>query len=134
MRQRLSNRDPLQSRLHHSRNVVDVDPTDRKCGATDFGGDRGHQLEPRKILKRLRTAWKYRPHADVGRALQDRLPRLVYRMGRHPNDHLRAAQLADVPEIRSEKVAEIRAAIASGSYETEEKISAALDRFLDLEG
>ncbi len=34
-------------------------------------------------------------------------------------------------EIRADKVASLREAIASGSYETPEKLSAALDRLLD---
>ncbi len=34
-------------------------------------------------------------------------------------------------DIRSERVAELRQAIADGSYETPERLSVALDRFLD---
>ena len=37
-------------------------------------------------------------------------------------------QLEEVGELRGELVARIRAAIASGSYETQAKIDAALDR------
>ncbi len=36
-----------------------------------------------------------------------------------------------LPEIRHEKVAEIRQQIASGTYETPEKLDLALDRLLD---
>ncbi len=35
-------------------------------------------------------------------------------------------------ENRTERIAEIRRQIADGSYDTDEKISAALDRFLDV--
>ena len=37
----------------------------------------------------------------------------------------------DIPEIRADRVAEIRAQIASGAYETPEKIDIALERLLD---
>ena len=36
-----------------------------------------------------------------------------------------------VPDIRADKVADIRAQIANGTYETSEKMSIALDRMLD---
>ncbi len=42
-----------------------------------------------------------------------------------------AGQLADIPEIRAERVQELRAAIADGIYETEERLSTAVDRLLD---
>lgn len=42
-----------------------------------------------------------------------------------------AGQLAELPEIRSERVAELRSAILNGTYETEEKLGVALDRLLD---
>lgn len=46
-----------------------------------------------------------------------------------------AAQLVDrvrdLPEIRADRVAQIRAAIADGTYETDEKIDAAVERLLD---
>ena len=37
----------------------------------------------------------------------------------------------EVPEIRQDRVNDIRQQIASGSYETEAKLDAALDRLLD---
>ena len=40
-------------------------------------------------------------------------------------------QVHNLPDIRADRVAELRAQIASGSYETEERISGALDRLLD---
>lgn len=46
-----------------------------------------------------------------------------------------AGQLADmmssIPDIRQDRVATIRAAIADGTYETSQKLSVALDRLLD---
>jgi negative regulator of flagellin synthesis FlgM len=42
-----------------------------------------------------------------------------------------AGQLAEIPEIRADRVAQLRAAIADGSYETNDKLSVALDRLLD---
>ena len=41
------------------------------------------------------------------------------------------AQARDLPEIREERVAAIRAQIASGTYETPEKLDIALSRLLD---
>ncbi len=42
-----------------------------------------------------------------------------------------AAQMAEIPEIRHERVESIRAALLNGTYETEDKLSLALDRLLD---
>ena len=42
-----------------------------------------------------------------------------------------AGRLADVPDIRAERVQELRIAIQSGSYETADKLSTAIDRLLD---
>ena len=41
------------------------------------------------------------------------------------------SKLSEIPDIRQDKVAALRAAIADGSYETDEKLSGALDRLLD---
>ncbi|MFM9068395.1 MAG: flagellar biosynthesis anti-sigma factor FlgM, partial [Planctomycetota bacterium] len=41
------------------------------------------------------------------------------------------SQIHDLPEVRADRVAELRAQIAAGVYETEEKISVALDRLMD---
>ena len=40
----------------------------------------------------------------------------------------------EASDVRSDRVAEIRRAIADGSYETDEKLNAALDRLLDEMG
>jgi negative regulator of flagellin synthesis FlgM len=42
-----------------------------------------------------------------------------------------AARALDLSGIRAERVAEIRAAIESGTYETDEKLNLALDRLID---
>jgi negative regulator of flagellin synthesis FlgM len=42
-----------------------------------------------------------------------------------------AGRLAEVPDIRADRVQELRSAILNGSYESEEKLSTALDRLLD---
>lgn len=42
-----------------------------------------------------------------------------------------AAQLADVPDVREDRVASIRQAISDGTYESEERLSTALDALLD---
>jgi negative regulator of flagellin synthesis FlgM len=40
-------------------------------------------------------------------------------------------QIGQMPDIRADRVAELRAQIASGVYETPDKLDAALDRLLD---
>lgn len=42
-----------------------------------------------------------------------------------------ASRSLDAAVVRQERVAEIRAAIEAGKYETDEKLSVALDRLLD---
>ena len=41
------------------------------------------------------------------------------------------SQLRDVPEIRADKVASIRSQIANGTYETDDKLEAALSSLMD---
>jgi flagellar biosynthesis anti-sigma factor FlgM len=40
-------------------------------------------------------------------------------------------RLADVPDIRSARVAELRSAILEGRYESQDKLSQALDKLLE---
>ncbi|MGD9721774.1 MAG: flagellar biosynthesis anti-sigma factor FlgM [Pirellulales bacterium] len=42
-----------------------------------------------------------------------------------------AERVADLPDIRADRVADLRAAILDGSYETHDKLSTAVDRLLD---
>ena len=42
-----------------------------------------------------------------------------------------ALRLSEVPDIRQDRVNQIRQAIADGTYETEDRLSAALDSLLD---
>ena len=39
--------------------------------------------------------------------------------------------LSQLPDVRAERVAELRSAIAEGTYETEQKLDLALERLLD---
>lgn len=41
------------------------------------------------------------------------------------------AQIRDLPEVRLDRVQALRAEIAAGTYETDEKLNAALDNLLD---
>ena len=41
------------------------------------------------------------------------------------------SRVREVPDIRADRVAEIRAAIESGTYETTDKLDIALDRLLE---
>jgi negative regulator of flagellin synthesis FlgM len=53
----------------------------------------------------------------------------------HISDSARIAdQLSQIPDIRQDRVAAIRTAIAEGTYDTEAKMSVALDRLLDEVG
>jgi negative regulator of flagellin synthesis FlgM len=40
-------------------------------------------------------------------------------------------RVRDLPEIRADRVQQVRAQLAAGTYETGEKLNAALDRLLD---
>jgi flagellar biosynthesis anti-sigma factor FlgM len=42
-----------------------------------------------------------------------------------------ASMLNDVPDVRQDRVAALRSAIQSGTYETPERLSGAVDRLLD---
>jgi negative regulator of flagellin synthesis FlgM len=42
-----------------------------------------------------------------------------------------ADRLAEIPDIRADRVQDIRAAIANGSYETDEALNTAVERLLD---
>ena len=40
-------------------------------------------------------------------------------------------EIQDLPEIRTDRVAQIREALEAGTYETQEKLDIAIDRLLD---
>jgi negative regulator of flagellin synthesis FlgM len=42
-----------------------------------------------------------------------------------------ASRLSEIPDVRMDRIQAIRAAIAEGVYETDEKLNVALDRLLD---
>jgi negative regulator of flagellin synthesis FlgM len=42
-----------------------------------------------------------------------------------------ADRMAEIPDIRADRVQEIRTAIANGTYETDEKLDVAVQRLLD---
>ncbi len=42
-----------------------------------------------------------------------------------------AGRLAEIPDVRADRVAELREAILNGTYETDAKLSTAVDRLLD---
>ena len=42
-----------------------------------------------------------------------------------------ASRLSEIPDIRAERVQELRTAILNGTYESQDKLSTALDRLLD---
>jgi negative regulator of flagellin synthesis FlgM len=42
-----------------------------------------------------------------------------------------AGRMSEIPDVRAERVSEIRTAILNGTYETEAKLSTALERLLD---
>ncbi|MBA62190.1 MAG: flagellar biosynthesis anti-sigma factor FlgM [Planctomycetaceae bacterium] len=46
-------------------------------------------------------------------------------------DMVNQLQIQDLPEIRTDRVAQIREAIEDGTYETQDKVDIAIDRLLD---
>jgi negative regulator of flagellin synthesis FlgM len=42
-----------------------------------------------------------------------------------------AGKVSEIPDIRQDRVATLKAAIADGTYDTQDKLSTALDRLLD---
>ena len=42
-----------------------------------------------------------------------------------------AGRLSEIPDIRADRVQELRTAILNGTYETQDKLSTAVDRLLD---
>ena len=42
-----------------------------------------------------------------------------------------SGQVQDIPDVRADRIASIREAIEQGTYETEDKLDIALDRFID---
>jgi negative regulator of flagellin synthesis FlgM len=42
-----------------------------------------------------------------------------------------AARMAEIPDVRADRVADIRAALANGTYETADKLDTAVERLLD---
>ncbi len=44
------------------------------------------------------------------------------------------SRVREIPDVRSDRVAELRAAIQSGTYETEAKLNLAVDRLFDEVG
>ncbi len=42
-----------------------------------------------------------------------------------------SGQIQDIPDVRADRIASIREAIEQGTYETEDKLDIALDRFID---
>ena len=42
-----------------------------------------------------------------------------------------AGRMAEIPDIRADRVQELRAVILNGSYETDDKLNVALERLLD---
>ena len=48
------------------------------------------------------------------------------------SDHARLVErLQSLPDVRTERVAEIRRAIATGTYETEARLDSAIDRLME---
>ena len=101
---------------------------DPSANASDWEAQwKSTALEELKVLNPftrdwLRSAWK-----PVKQCTQ-----------RAPRDHVEISPLGkmldgigQLPEIRHERVDEIRRQIAAGSYETPEKLELALDRMLD---
>jgi flagellar biosynthesis anti-sigma factor FlgM len=73
------------------------------------------------------------PHARGDASSPPRIERPPQRPGDRVelSDHARLLdQLRRMPEVRSERVEEVRKAIADGTYETEARLEEAIDRLL----
>jgi negative regulator of flagellin synthesis FlgM len=79
-------------------------------GAQSLSGPHGARLNPSQTVSRSASSGDELQLSEAGQL---------------------ASRLAEIPEIRADRVQTLREAIASGTYETEAKMSAALDRLLD---
>ena len=68
-----------------------------------------------------------RPKAPASPTQQTGRPAAIDQVDISPE----AARASEAGEIRTDRVAEIRSQIAAGTYETADKLDAALDRLLD---
>ncbi|MHC4663901.1 MAG: flagellar biosynthesis anti-sigma factor FlgM [Planctomycetota bacterium] len=98
-------------------------------GPTGVGGP--GSIEPRKRIERAQKADKAsevsstRPGDKVELSSQAQAPDKATYVER-----LRE-MLKEIPEVRAERLAEIRKEIEAGTYETDERINGAIDRLLD---
>jgi negative regulator of flagellin synthesis FlgM len=87
------------------------------AGPTQVHGAQG--ISAPHSIRNSPSAAPTRSTADVGDEL-------------HISDSGRiASQLSEIPDIRQDRVSAIRTAIAQGTYDTDAKMSVALDRLLD---
>lgn len=84
------------------------------------GPNQIHGPQPLGAPHRVRSPQPTGPSADTSGADQLEISREADLVSR----------VRDIPDIRTDRVAEIRAAIESGTYETPDKLDIALDRLL----
>ena len=80
-----------------------------------------HGPQPINSPHRVKAAESPRPASRVGQTDQ---------LDISPEADM-VSRVREMPDIRADRVAEIRKAIQDGTYETEEKMGMALDRMLD---
>lgn len=85
-------------------------------GINGFGGP--HPLRPQSTPNSSPERPKPLPGEKADQVVISDVARLMHK-------------IAQLPEIRTEKVHQVKQAIAQGTYETEEKLSIALDELLD---
>lgn len=93
-----------------------------------YGPFRVSTAQPSAPAQRLQPQ---RPAEQAGRTSAAPADQLDLSSPAAGTNRISATQIAGGGEIRIDRVADIRRQIADGSYETPEKLDAALDRFLD---
>ena len=85
-------------------------------GINGFGGP--HPLQPQSTSNSDPPRAKPVPHEKADQVEISDIARLMHK-------------IAQLPDIRTDKVQQVQQAIIQGTYETEEKLSIALDQLLD---
>ena len=114
---RPAHRNAREPRRQHLPNIFSCYAADGKGRQADLRGHSSQQFDAGKMFELLRAARKRRPRADVVRPVQHCLPRLLDRMRRNADEHVRPdnrprpspkALLPDVYAIRPDQRRHVR--------------------------
>ena len=98
-------------------------------GPSGIGGP-GHIEPQRKINKAAETEKASDVQASRSADKVEISDQAKQTSGTSQVEHLKEL-MNDIPDIRADKVAQIRAEIEAGTFETEDRINGAIDRLLD---